>query len=237
MKCLVIPDVHLKMGLIDRIDELWRQDVADQIICLGDLLDDWNATFDDYVRFKDRFSIFTKLHRDHLLLLWGNHDYGYMFKPFSHSGFDERHWLEHRAWLKELNQLCPIQTACVIGSVSFSHASITKKVAKEYHSQLGAKKTDLDFYPWLNNQAGNNMFLWCKDGPLWHRAHNNYHKNTYNPNILQVVGHTPVMEVKHTKDDNILYTDTWSTWSDGTPLGNKGLVVVDTEAQTWEVLK
>lgn len=229
-RCLVMSDAHLKADLIDCIEQLWESGVADKIVSLGDWLDDWGAIPSEYDAFKERFTEFVKKHKKHLVLLWGNHDYGYMCKPYQCSGFDTENWVEHKAWLWQLDRICPISLVYREGLVLFSHAGI----AKGTHAHYTQQKVEEDFEPWLNSQFSNTNFLWQNDSPIWHRPHNNYHKNTFDPSILQVVGHTPVMEIKHAPEENVLYTDTWSTDSYRRPIGNQKVVAVDTNNQTWE---
>ncbi len=41
-KVFVIPDVHLKAWIFDKAEELLSQNEYDKIVCLGDLVDDWD---------------------------------------------------------------------------------------------------------------------------------------------------------------------------------------------------
>ena len=42
MKVLVIPDVHLKPWMFRRASDLMDAGVADKVVCLMDIADDWN---------------------------------------------------------------------------------------------------------------------------------------------------------------------------------------------------
>ena len=62
-KVFVIPDVHLKPWIFDKAEELLFQSEYDKIVCLGDLVDDWeqeknlglySETFDVLEKFIDR---------------------------------------------------------------------------------------------------------------------------------------------------------------------------------------
>lgn len=41
-KVFVIPDVHLKPWMFDKAEELLSRSEYDKIVCLGDLVDDWD---------------------------------------------------------------------------------------------------------------------------------------------------------------------------------------------------
>ena len=41
-KVFVIPDVHLKPWMFDNVEELFSRSEYDKIVCLGDLVDDWD---------------------------------------------------------------------------------------------------------------------------------------------------------------------------------------------------
>ena len=73
-RVLVIPDVHLKPWIFDVAD---RVDVNsyDDIVILGDLVDDWGKgnDLDGYKETLDRAAEFGKEH-DQSLWCYGNHD-------------------------------------------------------------------------------------------------------------------------------------------------------------------
>jgi hypothetical protein len=59
-KVFVIPDVHLKPWMFDKAEELLSRSEYEKIVCLGDLVDDWDQeknlglyleTFDAIERF------------------------------------------------------------------------------------------------------------------------------------------------------------------------------------------
>ena len=41
-KVFVIPDAHLKPWMFDKAEELLSRSEYDKIVCLGDLVDDWD---------------------------------------------------------------------------------------------------------------------------------------------------------------------------------------------------
>ena len=79
-KVFVIPDVHLKPWMFDKAEELFSRSEYDKIVCLGDLVDDWDQeknlglyseTYDALERFINRHPNF--------LLCYGNHDVSYIW--------------------------------------------------------------------------------------------------------------------------------------------------------------
>ena len=72
--------------------------------------------------------------------------------------------------------------------------------------------------------------LWCDDSVIWYRPQH-YQGKMYMPRkCLQVVGHTPVDKIS--KSGNVISTDVFSTYRDGTPIGTQEFLLLDTE--TWE---
>jgi len=75
MKILVIPDVHLKPWMFRRASELMEENIADKIVCLMDIADDWNQQWnlDLYIQSYDATISFAKDYPD-TLWCYGNHD-------------------------------------------------------------------------------------------------------------------------------------------------------------------
>lgn len=234
-KILVIPDIHLHIELVEWVSHLLEAHPDWRPLSLGDWFDDWNAKIEDYEKFIAVWKNFLSRHRD-ILLCWGNHDYGYYRNPRHHSGYNglaqgEVNRFLHWAYTANDSLMFP---AIVIpqGRTLFSHAGITRPMVQQYFDRgLDMDTTLKNWLEELEPEA-----LWENYSPLWHRPTNRPRINSFNPMWLQVVGHTSVPTITYNKDDNILYTDTWSTDSNGTPLGDKSLVVVDTDSQTWEVI-
>lgn len=235
MKILCMPDAHLKVELIECIDKLLEQHPDWHCVSLGDWADDWGRTPSDYQNFFDALLGFNNKYFGRVSLCWGNHDFGYWIKPGSHSGYmaDSKD-IVRSAIAKLDNQDYPnILVAIGWNKTIFSHAGISADFFKQ-----GCEwwKDHLGFSFWSFLQDLENPDLHTVNSPLWYRPSNNPHKNTFNPSYLQVVGHTPVATITYDKESNTLYTDTWSTDSKRTPLGDKSLVVVDTKTQEWEII-
>lgn len=240
MKILVLPDAHLHIPLIDRVDQLLDQHTDWYCVSLGDWFDDWGRPLEDYRAFIKRFHTFLTKHCMHTRLCWGNHDYGYWVYPGHHSGYSKDAEQDVRTFLRSLKHL-PLsrdlfpEILIKEGDVLFSHAGITRDLFSRYHDNAHGL-IDQSFVDWANYTLAPEDF-WLDGSPLWHRPSTDLSKNTFNPRYLQVVGHTPVSTIIYTLKDNVLYTDTWSTDSHRQPLGDQSLVVVDTDNLTWEIIK
>lgn len=231
-KCLILSDLHMHLDLLDKVDRLLTENPRWHCVSLGDWFDDWGRPLSYYQTFLTHFRTFLAKYPKRLHLIWGNHDYGYWDYPAHHSGYSP----EARDDIRDL--LWKIYPRTYIAykqdNVIFSHAGLTKGIYDRYLDQAH-NFPHQSFIEWCDNLTPQE--LWDESSPLWHRPQNNYHKNTFNPEFLQVVGHTPVPTIAHTKEDNILYTDTWSTDSNYQPLGDHSLAVVDTRNQSWEIIR
>ena len=78
-RVLVIPDVHLKPWIFDMADRV-DENSYDDIVILGDLVDDWGKgnDLDAYNETLDRAAEFGKEH-DQSLWCYGNHDVSYLW--------------------------------------------------------------------------------------------------------------------------------------------------------------
>lgn len=242
MKILVMPDAHLKTELVDRIDQLLDEHPDWLCVSLGDWADDWGRPVREYKKFYERFTAFLKKHAERIECCWGNHDYAYYGNDFSCSGFSSSARPIVESFYRKLEEdfeLFPARPRLLVehdGTV-FSHAGLSRGTLDQYlvHAH---QYPYLSFYDWVEHRLRNIASLLTEqESPLWHRPSSNYQQNTFNPQILQVVGHTPVLTITHTKDDNVLYTDTWSTDANRQPLGDKSLVVIDTVLKKWSIIK
>ncbi len=72
--------------------------------------------------------------------------------------------------------------------------------------------------------------MWNDVSPIWVRPQNG-RIEMYSNGFLQVVGHTPVKKTDFFR--NILTVDNFSTYCDGTPIGDQRFIWVDTVAKEW----
>lgn len=230
MKILVIPDVHLKPWMFNAADEI-DKNKYDRIVCLGDLVDDWDQQFntDLYDRTMQRVLKFDKNHPDMLWCL-GNHDFSYLWY-LPESGFSSLAAPLVERYLDKMRHQMGDRLAIIhkIDDVLFSHAGLIRTFADSVEGD------NLDaVIRTINNMAYTSdgmTRLWEDDSPIWVREAG-YMLGNYK-NTWQVVGHTPVHEPKYI--ENFLITDTFSTYSDGkTPIGDGKFIIFDTDTHTWE---
>ena len=234
MRALIIPDVHLKPEMFDEVRRI-PKDMYDIIVCLGDIVDDWKQQENEelYRKTLQAMLDFDKQNPT-MLWCWGNHDFSYKYK-LTETGFS---WVLRDIiveYLERWEKQCKDRLKVIhnIDSVLFSHAGLTDYYAWQV---CGTDADDFGFLlQKINDQATNVLGshgLWSNVSPLWARPqHENwdmYEADKY----FQVVGHTPVEEPL--LEGNVLTLDTYSTWSDGEPIGDRSLVVVDTETWKWK---
>lgn len=224
MRCLVLPDMHLHLELLDRAEFLLKKHKVDQIVALGDYVDDWNAICSQYEGFAKRFKEFTERHPD-ILYCWGNHDYCYFHEPPSQSsGYNPDATSIVREMLGPLVQENRMKIAHKIDCTIFSHAGIDARWREVTRPIRSTHKSLIDQI----NSATTEQ-LWIKQSPLWLRP--TPHLKSFNPTLLQVVGHTPYPCVFQNR--GFLFTDTWSNFRHHEPIGDHSLAIVDTVTGAW----
>lgn len=242
MKILVMPDAHLHVELLERLTALLEEHPDWGCVSLGDWADDWGKPVSAYKRFFEELRKFLAVFNGRISCCWGNHDYGYYDYPYHCSGYSTAAEAVvkdfFRSAFDDWNILEAFPRVLVEqDNVLFSHAGITLGLLK-YYKSCCHRFPNTSFFEWINGPLSRNQVrLWDEYSPLWHRPSDNYRKNTFNPKYLQVVGHTPVPTITYTGEDNIIYTDTWSTDSSLTPLGDKSLLLIDSVTTDWEVIK
>lgn len=234
MKCLIMPDTHLKVRLVDRIDALMGENPEWYCVSLGDWADDWGKDPTDYQKFFDRLLEFVKKYRGRILLCWGNHDFGYLYRPGGHTGYmpDAKDIVRNAIYQLEYALDTHIQVVHRVDDVLFSHAGLSKSWFSMFKRRVDLNIED-SFLGFSNWGAATDTL--SNNSPLWYRPHGD-DRDSFNPKFMQVVGHTPTSCIKHNAKANVLYTDTWSTDSEGVSLGDKSIVLVDTERQSWRVI-
>lgn len=227
-KCIIIPDVHLKPWMFDEAEKILDVTVFDFIVCLGDLVDDWNqeVNLNLYADTLDRCLDFVKQH-ENVLWCYGNHDVSYIWQrpETGYSSFARQTVLEHFNPL-EWYLSGKISFIHRMDNVLFSHAGLTTEFVEEWCDDI---KDDVDAIVDRINGFGSGQ-LWRDNSPIWARPQYG-HFEMFPENMLQVVGHTP-MEIAEC-EGNVLSLDTFSTYRDGTPIGNQRFVWVDTETMEW----
>lgn len=231
MKILVIPDVHLKPWMFDRASEILNSGAAKKAVCLMDIPDDWGQeynlglyeeTFDAAIRFQKEFP--------ETLWCYGNHDLSYEWLQYE-SGFSsvaipvvQKKLSELRRELPDRSQMAYIHR---IDDVLFLHGGLTHAFVKYYANDVDYDDTDAVMEK-INLLGRNEM--WDDASPLWFRPQFYNEKMYKEEDLLQVVGHTPVMQIDRL--GNMLSCDLFSTYSTGDPIGTQEYLLIDTV--TWE---
>ena len=231
MKVLVIPDVHLKPWMFDRAAEIMNDGKAEKAVCLMDIPDDWGQeynlglyeeTFDAAIRFQKQFQ--------ETLWCYGNHDLSYEWLQYE-SGFSSVAIPVVNEKIGALRRELPdkSQMAYVhrIDNVLFLHGGLTHAFVRYYAPDVDYEDTD-EVINNINCLGRNEM--WDDASPIWFRPQFYNEKMYRETDLLQVVGHTPVMQIDHL--GNVLSCDLFSTYRTGDPIGTEEFLLIDTE--TWE---
>ncbi len=238
MRILVIPDIHLKPWIVDGAEEILEQHKPDATVFLGDVPDDWNQQYNIplYERTFDRVIDYCHEHADYTWFCYGNHDISYIWKMMQ-SGFSGHAADTVRYKLEELKKVLPsghIAFMHAINGCLFSHAGLTREFAL---ANLDKNEDPEAIAKAVNSLHGG--ILWEEDSPIWARPQGKQTEYSYEKmwpaGILQVVGHTPTVEILIQGD--MLSVDVFSTDRDGSPVGNQELVIVDTTTREVEKYK
>lgn len=228
-RVLVISDVHLKIWMFDRADEILKSGQADMAACLGDIVDDWNKQYQIHL-YEETLKRALRFHEEHPETLWciGNHDFSYLY-GYEETGFSGVAMYTARRGLQALYDTAGENAKYVhrVGNCIFSHGGLSERFVLEYAGDAcGGVDGMIDR---INSLKPTTM--WQDHSPLWERP--NYSGDRmFNGGYMQVIGHTPVEKPLQIK--NVLITDTFSTRRNGMPIGDSLFIVVDTEKKTWK---
>ena len=228
MNILVIPDVHLKGWMFDRASELMDYGMADRSVCLMDIPDEWGHGYDLdlYIDTFDKAIEYAE-HFPETLWCYGNHDLSYIWMQ-PESGFSAFAMPTVSSKLAALRnderQLAYIHR---IDNVLFLHGGLTHSFVRYYAPDIDYDNTDAVIS--RINSLGFRE-IWDDASPVWFRPQYNKEKMYREKDLLQIVGHTPVMEIERT--GSVFSCDLFSTYRNGDPIGTQEFILIDTE--TWE---
>jgi len=234
MKVLVIPDVHLKPWIFDRAMSIMSDGKCDMAVFMGDLVDDWGCE-GDVDLYEETLGKAVEFVKKYPSTLWchGNHDLAYLWEDTDHPGYSEDAAdtvIEYLSILEDAFD-SPENMAVIhrIDNVLFSHAGLTAKFVASFVEDAG---DDIDDVIAAVNSFGEDE-LSAYFSPVWARPQDDHgYEKLYAPGYLQVVGHTPVKGI--TQQDELLSTDTFSTWSTGAKYGDEQFCIVDTVTKEWD---
>ena len=234
-RVLVIPDVHLKPWIFDMADRI-DESSNDDIVILGDLVDDWGKgnDLDAYRQTLDRAAEFGKKH-DRSLWCYGNHDVSYPWGKLEsgYSPYAERTVMTKLDELENsLQDHSRINIMHRIDNILFSHGGLTT----EYVKRLGRDLLDADIDEVIAavNDTSHD-WLWNDESPLWFKPQYKAREVFRADQYKQVVGHTPVKEIY--EKNGIISTDVFSTYRDGTQIGEPAMIVIDSKAGEYKKIE
>ena len=229
MKVLIVGDIHVKLDILDRVKKLGEN--YDQVIFLGDYVDDWGVIPEGSYNSLIDVIEYKKANPDKVILLLGNHDISeWRGGHFRCSGYNEiSHSLLAPGFEKnrELFKLAHYEHGFL-----FSHAGFTNAWVNHY---FFAQRKDPEYLVKLLNLAvygedDFDLFMGIGDvgierggykdpSPIW--ADELELKRDWLP-IPQVVGHTPQRTVNfyNKYDKEIYFCDTFSTDMQGKYYGD-----------------
>lgn len=219
--------------MFDKAETILRSGQANLAVSLGDLVDDWGqeTNIGLYERTLKRA---IKFYEDLPDTLWclGNHCQGYRLPAYGPR--ESGHSVIAGPFVRPLLEQLPQQVLHIVDGVIFTHAGLTQGWVDRQRILTGAKEflSDEELLRLVNYAAPEE--LWREDGPIWVRPQRKNSPPLY-PAKLQVVGHTPVKTAS--EENGLLSTDTFSTYKNGIPYGDRRFVIVDTEQGTWEYAK
>ena len=222
-RVLVIPDVHLKPWIFDEAEKVDKNSYED-ILVLGDLVDDWGKgnDLDAYEETLKRAAEFGKEHGESLWC-YGNHDVSYLWDAME-SGYSVQARITVIEGITKLERILEDRYKFVhrIDNVLFSHAGVTETFV--LHSCGYHVKEIEDILAKINRMG--KQELWRDSSPIWARPQADFYRMFRDDLFYQVVGHTPVEEPLDAC--GVLTLDLFSTYSNGDPYGNQKLYIVDT---------
>ena len=228
-RVLVIPDVHLKPWIFDEAEKVDKSSYED-IVVLGDLVDDWGKgnDIDAYEETLKRAAEYGKEHGESLWC-YGNHDVSYLWDAME-SGYSVQARLTVIEGITKLERILEDRYKFVhrIDNVLFSHAGVTETFV--LHS-CGYHVKEIDDILAKINRMGKQE-LWRDSSPIWARPQADFYRMFRDDLFYQVVGHTPVEEPLDAC--GVLTLDLFSTYSNGDPYGNQKLYIVDTLTRKFE---
>ena len=222
-RVLVIPDVHLKPWIFDEAEKVDKSSYED-IVVLGDLVDDWGKG-NDLGAYEETLNRAAEFGKEHGESLWcyGNHDVSYLWDAME-SGYSVQARLTAIEGITKLERILEDRYKFVhrIDNVLFSHAGVTETFV--LHS-CGYHVKEIDDILAKINRMGKQE-LWRDSSPIWARPQADFYRMFRDDLFYQVVGHTPVEEPLDAC--GVLTLDLFSTYSNGDPYGNQKLYIVDT---------
>lgn len=203
MKVLAVGDIHTKVWILDEVFNMI--DDYDALVFVGDYADDWNATPQDTINIWKTLKFMQETYPEKVILVTGNHDYIYVKNtPSTASGYNQitQHLINMPENREVRNWLEKLPIVQYVDGVAYSHAGLVDT----YHHEDDLRVSK----------------MWSDNSPLWARPMSGY----LYKDMPQVFGHTP-SETCWEVQKNIWCIDTFSTYRDGTPIGDYTVLEIE----------
>lgn len=249
---LFVGDIHGKADRITpAIDHLTQRYDIGRIVLLGDMLDDWNITAKEQTdTFKKLCDWISHTRAEHIetTVLLGNHDLTYWTAENSPQartlrticpGYTRRAHHTIHPLLRSLNPRVAYGLRLSDGrSALATHAGVTRRWWESMGlGQPGDAEQAADMLDRLFRQrvlpfgtmVGTARGGWDKTtppSPLWADLTELAADPLRVDGMIQIVGHTPVPSVTRNRGGRLWFCDTFSTMSDGTPLGDGSMLLL-----------
>lgn len=237
-KSISVGDIHDKVDVIlPFVDKTLDETKAATVILLGDYPDDWEMTGNDDVAALQKLASWVQDKRERgveVVTLIGNHDFAYLFDAPC-SGTKPAFADQIRPLLVRLDA----QIAYAKDDVLYTHAGLTQTWAAQagINRRVSAEEAASRINDLLMTAEGRSLLNQASSarggsgvaGPLW--ADKKDLAEDAMPNLIQVVGHTPVKSATELsvadRDAKIVLCDTFSTTRDGRAIGDGSILVTE----------
>lgn len=201
MRVLAVGDIHTKHWIFDAVERVI--DNYDTVVFCGDYADDWNMSADESIRTWERLKALMDTHPNKIRAVLGNHDYIYVNRtPTAQSGYNPttQVLLDMPANKQLKHWLTALPLTLRLDGVVYSHAGLDEQWDSKYTIES----------------------IWSNTSPIWTRPEwAEYRRSALTrKRIMQVVGHTPQQTVTELVP-GVWGIDTFSTYEDGTPIGDR----------------
>ncbi len=199
MKILAVGDIHTKQWIIDEVEKLIPK--YDRVIFVGDYADDFGKDGLESIDTWHKLYMLQQAHEDKVKLVLGNHDFIYINRtPTLQSGYNgvTQLSINSPAYTYLKDWLLGLPIVLEEDGITFSHAGIAEG--------------------WAGTTEMSD--LWQDNSPLWVRPSWGSYAQ-----IPQVFGHTPSETCWEVAKD-IWCIDTFSTYSDGRPVGDQTVLEI-----------
>lgn len=250
-KVLVFGDIHLNISIIPKVEKMFIDGDYDRLIFLGDEFDSFHLSYDNAPVILDQLiMLHNKYNKMAKKFVWvaGNHTLSYLTdvhcSGFNRDTYNKIHYKLLRA--KEDGYILPFY---VFKNVLYSHAGLTNNWLKIFNGSDTKTRLRSVKENWKNNRydlfnmagydrGGSSDLASCMWADKTELLDDYLQSNIVGREHVwkQVCGHTPVTTIESHLDNHIFFVDTFSTYRDGTPIGDETVLEI-IDGTTFNILK